>query len=287
MKIRIADLNIELLGAEYGYIKERVKAYLADFKIADLTFNCLVTKEDILIPSSESTERIGKWNWIVNDDGSVTIFNFNTAYKKVSCLVNWNPDFKWADICVYDSCPLTGYSTENKLFNILGIVLWYNIIKFNGVVFHSSAISYKGDAILFSAPSGTGKSTHTALWKDAYPEDVIAINDDTPIIRIMQDGIFAYGTPWSGKSAINTPLKVPLKAIVCLKQGIDNVAVRMKGKEAFFRLFNETGKPAEKNLLNTMVDIITDISANVSIYELSCNISKDAVEVIKNKIYSE
>ncbi len=287
MKLRIADLNIELIGAEYSYIKNRVKNYISNFEIADISFNCHVTDKDIMVPSLNCTEKIGKWNWIVKDDGSVTIYNFNTSYDKVSCLVNWNSNFKWADIYVYDSCPLTGFSTENKLFNIIGIVLWFNIIKFNGIVFHSSAIYYKGDAILFSAPSGTGKSTHTNLWKKLFEEDVKIFNDDTPIIRIINHEIFTYGTPWSGKTQINLPIKVPLKAIVSLKQGKINIAKTLETKDAFFRIFNETGKPAEKVLLNNMLDIITEISVNVPMYELECDISYDAVKTIRKLIYNK
>ena len=99
------------------------------------------------------------------------------------------------------------------------------------VMIHSSCISYKGNAILFSADSGTGKSTHTSLWKELYSDDVQFINDDKPIIRIIGDKVYAYGTPWSGKTDLNNNVYAPLCNIVFLQRGAKNKKASVDEKE--------------------------------------------------------
>ncbi len=285
MKVRIADLNIELLGADYEYISTRMQSYIYDFEKADITLNCVVTEEEIELPDYAFTEKIERWNWITEKSGSVSVFNVETASKKVSCLIEWNEKFDRADICFNDSCPITDFPTEKKLFNILGMVMGYTVIKFNGMIFHSSAISYKNEALLFSAPSGTGKSTHTLMWKEMFPEDVEIFNDDTPVIRKTEKGLYAYGTPWSGKTAINLPVKIPLKAIVCIARGKENKISRLSKRDAFFRIFNETKKPAEMKWMGESIDFITFLAENTEVYELFCNISEEAVLTVKKEIF--
>lgn len=285
MKFRIADLNILINGADYPYISNRMKSYSSDFETPDLTFDCVVTTEDIKLPGYNCTEKIERWNWITDNNGSVAVFNIDGESGKVSCLTEWNCEFNGAGIYVYDSCPLSGLSAEKKLFNILGMVMGYTIIRQNGMIFHSSSISYKGEGILFSAPSGTGKSTQANLWKELYPEDVVIFNDDTPIIRKTREGIFAYGTPWSGKTELNTPLKVPIKAIVCVERSKENRVERLSVKDAFFRIFNETKKPAEMKLMNEAIDFISVIAEETEIYRLYCDISDSAVSVLKECLF--
>ena len=84
-----------------------------------------------------------------------------------------------------------------------------SIIKFNAMLIHSSAIEYNGKAYLFSADSGVGKSTHTALWRKAFGNDVKMINDDKPVVRIIDGKAVAYGTPFDGGSGIANNISAP------------------------------------------------------------------------------
>jgi hypothetical protein len=149
---------------------------------------------------------------------------------------------------------------------------------------HSSAISYKGEGILFSAPSGTGKSTQSSLWKKEFGDDVIIVNDDTPFIRNKDNISYVYGCHWSGKTDINEQMKVPVKAVVSVKQGKENKVKELTEAEGFFRIFNETKKPVESSMLDEAMDNVIKFLSNVRVYELTCRPDSDAVYTLKEKL---
>ena len=99
-------------------------------------------------------------------------------------------------------------------------------------LFHGSAIAYKGSGVLFTAVSGTGKSTHTAFWKEVFPEEVIYVNDDKPLIRFDGKVPYVCGTPWNGKHFRGNNVDVPLKAVCLLKRGLENEMHRVSKKDA-------------------------------------------------------
>ena len=92
----------------------------------------------------------------------------------------------------------------------MGAEFYNSLIKFNGMLLHSSCVVYEGKAYLFSAPCGTGKSTHTQIWLRRFPGAYI-LNDDKPAIRIGKDGIYACGTPFCLRARYNKPYRTHLK----------------------------------------------------------------------------
>lgn len=158
------------------------------------------------------------------------------------------------------------------------------IINFNGIVLHSSAILYAGGAYLFSADSGVGKSTHTALWQKEFgSENIKIINDDKPAIRIVGKDIFVYGTPWCGESYLNTNVKAPLKGIVFLEQDSINSIHRLTNSaEIISRLYKQTMHRFSRDKVNKLLDTLEKIIANTNFYILKCNISSQAVYTAKS-----
>ena len=71
-------------------------------------------------------------------------------------------------------------------------------VRKDTVALHGSCIVYKGKAVLFLGESGTGKSTHTRLWRENIAGSKL-LNDDSPIVRYEEGGVWVYGSPWSGK----------------------------------------------------------------------------------------
>lgn len=114
------------------------------------------------------------------------------------------------------------------------------LIGFNGFYLHSSAVEYDGRAYLFSGPCGTGKSTHTRIWQQVFGEGAVVINDDKPALRRLEDGWYAYGTPWCGKDGINRNRKVKLAGICFLKQAPENRIRRLDSMEAFSMFLTQT-----------------------------------------------
>jgi hypothetical protein len=150
------------------------------------------------------------------------------------------------------------------------------IVKFNGVMLHASAVQYENYAYLFSADSGTGKSTHTHLWLKYLPGCRI-INDDKPAIRIIDGVAYAYGTPWSGKTDENINEGVPIGGICFLGRG-ENKIKRIPGIMALKLFMEQTVRPANKELMNKMLETLNIILTTVPIYQMTCDISEDAVK---------
>ena len=125
-----------------------------------------------------------------------------------------NKDWHQIDIGITHQYNVNNYSIAELM---LGMVFRSIILTQGGLIIHSSAISYCNFGLIFSAPAGTGKSTHTRLWERIYKADII--NDDTPAIIPFGDEILVCGTPWSGSSDIFQNSQIPLKAIVVLSRG--------------------------------------------------------------------
>lgn len=158
----------------------------------------------------------------------------------------------------------------------------------DGVMIHSSCIAYKGNAILFSADSGTGKSTHTGLWKELYQDDVKFINDDKPIIRIIDGVAYAFGTPWSGKTDLNSNISAPLKGIVILERGEKNEIAPVKLNDVITTVFANIIVPNEnKEIANKALALYNKVLTLVPLYRLKCNISLEAPKVVKEEVFKD
>ena len=147
------------------------------------------------------------------------------------------------------------------------------ILKFNSVYIHSSAIVYKEKAYLFSADSGTGKSTHTKLWIEAFGnENVQIINDDKPIVRYIDGAWYAYGTPFDGGSGINLNTRARLGGIVFIERAEENSVVRLNKNEVFNRLYKNTIKfSLDSEYAGYMLNTASKLIEEIPFYLLSCN----------------
>lgn len=166
-------------------------------------------------------------------------------------------------------------------YMFLGAEYYTALIHFNGMMLHSSCVVYDGKAYLFSAPSGTGKSTHTQLWLKRFPGAYI-LNDDKPAIRITENGIYAYGTPFSGKTDLNVNTGVPIGGICVIERSETNSIKRISTDEALFNIMNQTVRPYKEEEMDKMLDTLEKVVSNVPVYRLSCNMELSAAEVAYN-----
>lgn len=147
------------------------------------------------------------------------------------------------------------------------------------LLFHGSAIAVDGVAYLFTAKSGTGKSTHTALWRQVFGERAVMINDDKPLLKLTPDGVLVCGTPWNGKHNLGCNKMVPLKAICILERATQNKIVSVDAAEALPMLLQQsfrTGTPSGTVLL---FDILDKLTKRVQLYRLGCNMDPQAAIV--------
>lgn len=144
---------------------------------------------------------------------------------------------------------------------------------------HAAVIQYAGQAYAFSAPSGTGKSTHIALWRQYFGEGVTIINGDKPILRRTEDGFIAYGTPWCGKEGWQRNTCAPLKAICFLERSTQNTIRRLDSSEAVDRIFHQMLRPKTVAEMDLTLSLADALLRTVPIYVLGCDISREAAEL--------
>lgn len=153
-----------------------------------------------------------------------------------------------------------------------------SLIKQNSLVLHSSYLSKKNEAILFTAPSGGGKSTQAELWKKYKNAEIV--NGDKSIIGKENGKWYAYGIPFSGSSEYCLNRTCALKAIVILDKGPMNTLVPV-GIRGFSNVFSQvTVNPWDKEFCNKAMDLVMDVCNEVPIYYYSCTKTPEAVEVL-------
>ncbi len=172
-------------------------------------------------------------------------------------------------------------------FNIWNYMAFENpLLYYQAFLLHSSFISWQNNGILFTAPSGTGKSTQADLWKKY--EDADIYNGDRTIIRKIDGKYYGFGSPYAGSSGIYRNESAPIKAIIVIEQGPDNVIRRLRGREAFLPLFRETLMNTwNKEYMEKMTDLLMDAACQIPVYHLSCRPDQDAVDTVKNEILKE
>ena len=142
---------------------------------------------------------------------------------------------------------------------------------------HASAVSIDGHGLLFTATSGTGKSTHAGIWKSVFEERVVIINDDKPLIKVGTNEITVYGTPWSGKHNLQTNTAAPVKALFLLERGDNNNVEQVTFRNAYPTVLNQAYRPKDTALMQNTLGMVNEFMKNVPVYRLKCNISDEAV----------
>ncbi|MGN0297752.1 MAG: hypothetical protein ACI4C1_00965 [Lachnospiraceae bacterium] len=162
-----------------------------------------------------------------------------------------------------------------------------DIIKDDVILFHCSAIAMDGKAYLFTAPSGTGKSTHTRLWREYFNKKnscdnlhrVIMINDDKPLLAVRSEEVLVYGTPYSGKdSTLHTNTSEKVAGIIILHQAPENHIERLTAEQAYPMLLNQTYRSKRPENLIKILDLV-HILSKLPVFSLGCTISREAVEM--------
>jgi hypothetical protein len=151
--------------------------------------------------------------------------------------------------------------------------------------FHASALRVGEDALLFSAPSGVGKSTHAELWKQYLPE-VGFLNDDKPLLSFQNGILCASGTPWSGKTDRTMPLTLPVKAIVFLSRGT-RPRVRLLGESLKLALLMKNGFRSRESQTADRILVFIDriLATPIPILAYETDISQKAFTVLYDYLY--
>lgn len=144
------------------------------------------------------------------------------------------------------------------------------------ILMHGASISYNENAYLFTAPSGTGKSTHIRLWKKYLGDNVKIVNGDKPFIS-LEDEPMIYGSPWAGKENWHRNCKMPLKGICFVQRGTTNSIRRIEAIDCLSLLFKQIYLPADTLAAGLTLELVDMLIKKVPLYVLTCDISEDAV----------
>lgn len=158
----------------------------------------------------------------------------------------------------------------------------YLLDKGDGIVFHSSAVMVDGEVYLFTAPSGTGKSTHARLWRELLGDKVVMVNDDKPIVRYINGEFYVYGTPWTGKHGLGGNVRGKLKAICRIQQAKENCIRKADNREMIFVIMGQTVRPSELDRMRNLMDLIDKMLSSVDKYCMGCNMDISAAEMSYN-----
>ena len=164
------------------------------------------------------------------------------------------------------------------------LALERRIVKHDGLILHCAYLDHNGEAVLFSADSGTGKSTQAGLW-EKYRPGSRQINGDKALLQKV-DGVWtARAWPVCGSSEICRIQDTKIKAVVMLSQAKDNSAARLSPMQAFSLIYPQItcNRWNRKDNIHTM-DLLDDLIACIPVWHLACNISEDAVKCLEDSI---
>ena len=154
-----------------------------------------------------------------------------------------------------------------------------DLLEYDRLLFHGSAIAVDGEGYLFTAKSGTGKSTHTRLWRKLFRDRAVMVNDDKPILKITKDRVFVCGTPWDGKHHLSSNIIVPLKAVCILNRDVENHIEAVSVQEAYPMLLQQSFRPPEAEKMMKTMNLVRQLAEKVKLYSLGCNMEPEAARV--------
>lgn len=277
--LKIADIKIHIKSPFKINIGIESKDFISDYEGEDILLEYIEIKKPLKIDGTlvyENTVKFYKTNQGFihelypgpNMEAYAWITPMNKHYYEVKYLAGKEKNIDYS----------------RNIIDIMNIEQVLNM--YNTFLLHTSFIEWKGRGILFSAPSGTGKSTQADLW-NKY-ENAEIINGDRAGIRKVDDKWNAYGLPIAGTSGIYKNKKAKISHIIVLKQGKENKLIRLSPREAFIKIYGETIVHTwDKEFQNNIVNIITDLVQSIPIYQYECLPDKSAVEFLKEQIIKD
>lgn len=158
------------------------------------------------------------------------------------------------------------------------------MLDHDSLILHCAYIVHQGKAILFSAPSETGKSTQAGLWEQY--RNARTINGDRSLLRKIDDVWHACGWPVCGSSGQCALGDSPIHAIVMLRQGKENEVHRLSPVQAFSQLYSQiTINQWNPDFVQRAMTLIEDVLQAVPVWQLTCDISENAVRCLEDALY--
>ena len=241
--------------------------FTVDYVEPDNSGTLLFGSDDFFKPTFLYQRENGYFDWITkNKDGEIEL--------------SFHISSDWTNFTLYkDNTNTRG----ERAFREFGSLFSYAVLNHDSCVLHGVVMEYNGMGILVTAPSGTGKTTHTRMWRDR--ENALIINGDRCLCRKIDGKWYAYGMPWSGSSGEYINRKVPITAIVTLKQDSCNHVHYMTELDGTLYLMQRVFAPVWScDMQNKAFDITEELARTIPMLELYCRPDFESVDVLKEAI---
>lgn len=224
-----------------------------------------------------------------NDMGRTDIYQTGEGYAMQfrlygdSHLMSFDKDYTRARADIRWDDPDAG----SILTSMLRVMFAQNVVLHDGISMHSSTVMLDGKGYMFMGTSGTGKSTHSRLWMSAF-QGCMLLNDDNPVVRMIDGTAVVYGTPWSGKVPCYRNESVPVGGIVRLAQAPHNHFERLEDIRAFVEIYKGCSVlRADVGLHDLLCDNLTAVIDSVAVGHLDCLPDEDAARLCYRNLTEE
>ncbi len=215
-----------------------------------------------------------------SEDGSYQ-FDISDVDGVLCCYVQSNADFTNTTVAL---CAATWEQRNFALNNTLMLAYAFSTANTHTMLMHASVIRCEGKGYLMTAPSGTGKSTHTRLWYDNIPGCDL-MNDDNPVVRVIGDKTIIYGSPWSGKTPCYRNIQAPIGAIVRIQQRPKNTIRPMSPLEGFAELLSAMSSMKwDERIYDSLCDGVSELLRLCPFFELGCLPNADAAHLCHDTV---
>lgn len=148
------------------------------------------------------------------------------------------------------------------------------LLERDTLLLHGSTVAVDSQAYLFTAPCGTGKSTHTRLWREVFRDRAVMVNDDKVFLQLRQEGVWAHGSPWTGKHGIGNNISAPLKGICFLRRGTENRIQKAESQEWLPELIHQCFLPDEQ-----YIPLVRQLAQRIPLWEMTCTKDPQAAAI--------
>lgn len=155
----------------------------------------------------------------------------------------------------------------------------YELLRRDTLLLHGSTVGVDGGAYLFTAPCGTGKSTHTGYWREIFGSRAVMVNDDKTFLKISPSGVIAYGSPWGGKHGLETNISLPLKGICFLRRGMGNSIRRAIPRDYLDELIHQSMVPENPDGQMMAHRLVDALARMVPLWEMECTKDPQAASI--------
>ncbi len=280
-KLRVAGINVALSYHHEDYYKDNLEKYIVpDAQKSEHTIRVLV-EDELHEPDIPKDYRFRNRVFYKEKEQEVLcVFDQN---DEIRMRIDNTADLKDFTIRFRKD---TSRDLAEEEYIVTGMMFLKIALSKGRLSLHGSAISQKGEGVVFAAPSRTGKSTHRKLWEETFKETKI-INDDKPLIYEEEGRILIAGTPFSGKHRLNRNIILPLRAIVFLEQAEKNSIRTLTDKEKLHHLMRNIYRPGEEVLWDELFRLLNPLRKSVPMYLLSCTKSIEAAHLAKKKVFGK